>query len=92
MPKRLIIIHIKSWQSVRSLTNPKCKCVMFLCTIFNIVVKIVFFLKRILVLRFRLCKMRESFQNEMTRIVSAKPCFIYRINFLYDRNLLPKLE
>ena len=45
MPKRLIIIHIKSWQSVRSLTNPKCKCVMFLCTIFNIVVKIVIFFK-----------------------------------------------
>ena len=43
--KRLIHIHLKSWQSVKSLNNQTCEWVKFFGLI-NIVVKSVFFLNK----------------------------------------------
>ena len=46
---------------------------------------------RLPLLGFRLYKMNESFLNEMTCRVLAKPFYIYKIKILSDRILLSEL-
>ena len=58
--KILIHIYLKSWQSVTFSNNQTCKKYGF-CGIFNIDVKSVNALMRVLLIRFRLCKTTETF-------------------------------
>ena len=49
------------------------------------------FKMRVPTLGFSLCKTNETFWNEMTCRVSAKPWFIYRIKIVYARVFLYEL-